>query len=272
MKGVHLLALAACLLAQPARADAPCRLALALGLDVSGSVDSREYALQVGGLIAALRRADVGHALLAQPEAPVSLLVYEWSGPEFQRVLAPWSPIPNQAALEQFAARLSTAQRQAAPPATALGRAVDVGRSYLAQHPGCWQHTLDISGDGKSNSGPHPSLAKARAAQAGVTVNALVIGDDRPNASEARPVGISELTAYFRAYVITGADAFVEVALGFDAYEEAMARKLKRELAQGFLSKAPAPTAPLKSRLVKILNKYSEFGLSNSVQPASKRW
>lgn len=34
----------------PHAAQANCRLALALGLDVSGSVDSREYRLQLDGL------------------------------------------------------------------------------------------------------------------------------------------------------------------------------------------------------------------------------
>ena len=62
-------------------APAECRQALALGLDVSGSVDAGEYALQLGGLAAALESADVRAALLDIPELPVHLTVFEWSGP-----------------------------------------------------------------------------------------------------------------------------------------------------------------------------------------------
>ena len=41
---------------------------------------------------------------------------------------------------------------------------------------------------------------------------------------------MGELVTYFRERVIQGADAFVEVALGFDDYADAMKRKLLREL------------------------------------------
>ena len=47
----------------------------------------------------------------------------------------------------------------------------------------------------------------------------------------ATAFGIAALSAYYHAYVIQGADAFVEVALGFDDYARAMKRKLLKELA-----------------------------------------
>ncbi|MCX8955594.1 DUF1194 domain-containing protein, partial [Ruegeria sp. NA] len=47
----------ACLISGPAFGE--CRQALALGLDVSGSVDSREYRLQLDGLASALTRPEV---------------------------------------------------------------------------------------------------------------------------------------------------------------------------------------------------------------------
>ena len=44
-----------------------CRLALSLGLDVSSSVDAREYRLQTEGLAAALIAPEVRGAFLAAP-------------------------------------------------------------------------------------------------------------------------------------------------------------------------------------------------------------
>ena len=40
-----------------------------------------------------------------------------------------------------------------------------------------------------------------------------------------------QLTKYFREYVITGPDAFVVVAKSFEDFEQAISRKLLREIA-----------------------------------------
>ena len=73
----------------PMSGEAACRQALALGLDVSGSVDDREYRLQTDGLAGALLRGDVQDAFLAFPEAPIRVFVFEWAGAGNQRVLIP---------------------------------------------------------------------------------------------------------------------------------------------------------------------------------------
>lgn len=232
-----LLLAAALLSAQPAIAQ--CRQALALGLDVSGSVDSREYRLQIDGLAAALRHPEVAGALLAMPAAPVRLAVYEWSGTDYQNLLLDWTPIVDAARLEQVIARLSAHQRGQAPPGTALGTAMRTGSALLSRQPDCWKRTLDISGDGKRNVGPHPRDVRAALAATGLTINALVIGADAPSFGDIRQADIGELSSYFNAYVITGPDAFVETAIGFEDYEAAMVRKLKRELEGLALSEAP---------------------------------
>ena len=54
--------------ARPAQAAA-CRQALALGLDVSGSVDTDEYRLQLDGLAAALTSPEVVSALISDAAA-----------------------------------------------------------------------------------------------------------------------------------------------------------------------------------------------------------
>ena len=202
--------------------SADCRQALALGLDVSGSVDAREYHLQLDGVAGALDDPLVRAAILSAPEAPVSLLVYEWSGPTDQRVIAPWRSITGAAALQDLIDGLRQVERAAASPGTALGVAMAAGAAYLAQQPNCLKHTLDISGDGTSNLGPRPRDVKQQLAGKDVTVNALVIepaGNDAP------------LTAYFAAEVVTGPAGFALPAAGFDAYQSAMTTKLLRELA-----------------------------------------
>lgn len=210
-------------LATGARSE-PCRLALALGLDVSGSVDAMEYRLQVQGVAAALTAPSVVAAFLEVPSAPVWLAVYDWSGPASQRVLVDWMPIRAEGDLHAVAVRLAASPRADGDPATALGQAKAIGGALLRQRADCWRLVLDLSGDGKSNSGPVPGAASLP----GITVNALVIGT--PAQADRDTAGVGELVAYFRAEVIEGPGAFVETALGFQDIRTAMERKLLREL------------------------------------------
>ncbi|WP_299419768.1 DUF1194 domain-containing protein [uncultured Shimia sp.] len=215
------------LIALTQAAQASCRQALALGLDVSGSVNETEYHMQLNGLASALENPRVVNALLQPGAAPVYVSVYEWSGPDHQNMIAPWMPITSQAALSDVTTTLRGHSRPKMDVSTGLGPAMLFGAELLHTQPDCWRWTLDISGDGIANTGrlPRDILLSAK-----ITVNALVIG-----AGTSRPSGESReetanLIAYFNARVIRGPDAFVEVAHGFADYEAAMTRKLLREL------------------------------------------
>ena len=87
----------------------------------------------------------------------------------------------------------------------------------------CAALTLDISGDGKNNSGPRPREVRELLAAKGITINGLVIATR----------DIAEMSAYYHAEVIVGPQAFVETAAGFEDYGQAMKRKLLRELVPG---------------------------------------
>lgn len=237
-----LLATVFCALA--AGAEAACRQALAMGLDVSGSVDAREYRLQMDGLAAALDSSKVRQALLTLPGTPVHLLVYEWSGPEDPTVILPWTAVTGPQVLNGIIGQLRSTKRRQATPGTALGLAMREGVAHLKQRADCWKLTLDLSGDGKSNLGPHPMDIKREIEPTGITVNALVIGVDSPSIGDIRQSEISGLSAYYQSNVIVGSDSFVETALGFEDYAEAMARKLERELETLILGQAQDPAIP----------------------------
>lgn len=208
------------LLLWAAPAGAACRQALALGLDVSGSVDGREYRLQLDGLAGALEDPGVREAFLILPEAPVALAVFEWSGPLAQRVLVDWLTIQGPGDLASVAARLRGVARASGDPSTALGTAKGFGAALLGRQPHCWRRVLDLSGDGASNTGPHPRGERPP----GVVINGLVIGGVPEGSLQG------SLRAYYEAYVVQGPDAFIEEAAGFDDFQEAMTRKLKKEL------------------------------------------
>lgn len=217
------------LMAGPGAAES-CRQALALGLDVSGSVDPTEYWLQRGGLAAALTTPEVADAFLAVPGAPVSLFVFEWSGVGYQKVLVPWTPIVSVADLKRAAAAMQAVPRRRGENATGIGAAVLFAGQAFAQVPACWKRTLDLSGDGKNNDGPGPEMLGEETGLADVTINALVIAADPASDADMTQARIAELVAYFQRNVIRGPGAFTEVAIGFREFEAAMKRKLLREV------------------------------------------
>lgn len=216
-------------------AAAPCRLALALAIDVSSSVDAREDALQRNGLAAALVAPDVMRAFLAAP-GPVALSVFEWSSRADQTVLVDWRLIRGAADLHAVAARISGSVRSSEVAATAMGHALAFGSRMLERAPDCARHVIDLAGDGENNDGYGPRLAYKNFAFSGVVVNGLAINGADYEA-EIR------LIDFFRTEVLRGPGAFLEIAQGFEDYERAMRRKLERELT-GPVAGIPPGTAP----------------------------
>ncbi len=183
-------------------AQAACRQALAMGLDVSGSVDAEEYQLQLKGLATALTSPDVTSSILTMPKFPL------------------WPT-----------------QRHDAPATAALGKAILAEVRYLNQKPRCWKRTLDISGDGKGNTGPPPHTVNLPEKIGDVVINALVIGIDATKRLSHEELSVDELATYFSNRVLAGPGAFVEIAVSFDDYEQAMILKLLRELEFSSLSR-----------------------------------
>lgn len=231
----------ACMLAQPAQAA--CRLALALALDVSGSVDGREYSQQTQGVAQALNDPAVQAVLFDAPEIPVYLAIFEWSAASYQRLIVDWTPLAAPSDVDAIRKTLTSWKREAAPEATGIGAALEYGAQLMRRAPLCWDQTLDISADGKNNDWPLPHRLRNSGRLGTMNVNALVIADDFTGTQDRTQNGVAELTAYFHARIIHGPGAFVEVARGYPDYANAMTRKLLRELATRPLGAAPVNEA-----------------------------
>jgi len=93
----------------------------------------------------------------------------------------------------------------------------------MSQAPQCLFQTIDLSGDGSNNDGYGPRIAYRHFAFQNVVVNGLVI-----NAADFE--GELFLIPFFENNVLHGPGAFLEVAQGFEDFERAMRKKLKREL------------------------------------------
>lgn len=220
---------------------AACRLALLLALDVSASIDDREYALQSNGLAAALLSAEVSQAFLRSPN-PVALSVFEWSGQRNQSIVVDWQLIETQSDLLSVARQIRLPYRTEKLSPTSLGNALGFASRQFSNAPECVRKTLDVSGDGTNNDGYPPSSAYRAYPFDGVVVNALAIGGAQH---------LPSLVRYFEIEVIKGPGAFVEIANDHDDFERAMRRKLERELLPYAVGSVPS-SAPLSDRVAQV--------------------
>lgn len=201
-----LAALGAWLLAMPAAlAGGPCAVALLLAMDVSGSVSAAHYALQRDATAEALRSPPVRRAA----ESGLRSAVLMWGSG--QHLVVPFGADPLATA-----ARLEAVARPEAG-ATDVAGAIRAGMAALLAED-CERRVLDLSGDGRHNSGPEAEVAEAvaAAAAAGIEINAL------PIVTEAEP----EVAAWYRAHVTGPAGGFV-----IEAAPEAFARAIRAKLA-----------------------------------------
>ena len=200
-------------------AQARCRLALALALDVSSSVDKNEYDLQRLGLAAALDAPEIRHAILNRAQGDVALAVYEWSGFYQHKLHLDWLLLKSDADISNAALAIGTMARSHDDFPTSIGPALGYGATLLERAPDCDRKVIDISGDGISNYGYGPEAAYKNFMFENVTVNGLVI--------LSSSTGVAE---YYRRNVLHGHNAFLVIAGGFEEFREAMTRKLYREI------------------------------------------
>ncbi|MFO1088226.1 MAG: DUF1194 domain-containing protein [Hyphomicrobiales bacterium] len=216
------LALALALLlgaSMPAAAGQPVSVELVLAVDVSVSVNDSEYALQMSGIANALRRPEVKRLITEQDEG-VALTVMQWAGTATVEQVVPWRLLRTDADIEAMAHGIAVAPRAALSYYTAPAFGI-LGAMRLLERNGFdgAERKIDVSGDGRRNTGPPASAARTLAVAAGITVNGLAIETDD-----------ATLGDWYGREVIGGPGAFVMRVSSFEGFGDAMARKLYREL------------------------------------------
>ena len=221
--------LASALFCAPALA---CDVALVLAIDVSGSVDAKEYRLQADGLSDALGDPVVSEALV---NSQALVAVIQWSGIERQEVSVEWTATETHQDVMALREEIEAIPRAFRNYSTGIGDALSVAIDLHEAAPRqCRRKVIDVSGDGPSNEGAEPKAVHARLDAADITVNGLAI--------EGSEDGIAQ---YYRDHVAYGPGAFVEVAKDYKDFPRAIRKKLLLELADR-LSSAPRmrPHAP----------------------------
>ncbi|MGB0506340.1 MAG: DUF1194 domain-containing protein [Pikeienuella sp.] len=202
-----------------------CHTALVLALDASNSIDSDEHRLQRKGLADALRSPDIQSAIIPYPGDGIVVMAFEWSSPNDQTEVAPWTILSNRQQITAFAKAIEEGPAIFPRRKTAIGSAIAYASKALGKAPiRCRRKVIDISGDGPGNAGPNP---KAIEVEGATVINALVIRN--PTLDSAQPPDTDPLV-YYQKRVIRGPGAFVIVANSYRDYPAAIRRKLLREL------------------------------------------
>lgn len=218
------------LLFLPSLSQAACRQALVLALDVSGSVNDDEYWLQINGLADALDTPNIRALVLSGGNAHLRLAVFEWSSQNHQRIVLPWTSLQSDLDIDNAITRIRAHKKQRQGLKTAIGRAQQYALGLLQRQQACWQHTIDVSADGKNNAGPLPTAVYTHPDFRDVTVNVLVVNDPNEATAKIKQASKANLDAYFATEVLHGAGAFTQETAGYEDYARAMRKKLEREI------------------------------------------
>jgi len=193
---------------------------LVLAIDASASVDDREYHLQLGGISQALRTQEIIDTILQYSDG-VAVSVIHWGGWADSVLDPPWRLLKTDRDIRALADELDEIERRGVGHLTALGHAIEVAVELIDTniYRGR-QRKIDVSGDGRNNSGRAPDLSRQFAFAKGITINGLVILSDDAG-----------LYDYYDANVIVGPSRFLMQIDSYDDYAVAITRKMKRELA-----------------------------------------
>ncbi|MFO0986021.1 MAG: DUF1194 domain-containing protein [Alphaproteobacteria bacterium] len=230
MRAAFLALLFSVLASLPARGDAPeaVDVELILAIDVSGSIDEEEAALQRRGYLAALVDPQVLRAISGGEKRKIGLTYIEWAGYHYQRVIVDWAAISDKASAENFVAKVAQVP-VSTERWTSISGAIEFAmkRFEVSPYRGT-RRVIDISGDGRNNNGRDLGEVRREALDRGIIINGLPIVNDRPTRWGTPPE--RDLDLYYRDFVIGGPGSFYIVADGFQAFANAIRTKLVREI------------------------------------------
>jgi len=237
--GLLVAALAAA--AAPAAAQTAVDLQLVLAVDASGSVNQYRFDLQKQGYAEAFRNPRVLKAIRSGIAGAIAVTVTQWTGPDLQIQVVDWTVLKDEPSANAFAGAIEDTPRQLFSGGTSISGAIDHGVTLLLNsartYPGA-RRTIDVSGDGANNRGRSAHLARDDAVRSGITINGLPILALEPG-----------LDRYYYDNVIGGPGAFMITAQTYEAFAEAVLKKLITEIAARPPSEGPAAARMKRSEI-----------------------
>lgn len=192
---------------------------LQLLIDISGSVNSNEYQLQMNGYKEAFESSNVQNSIVNGTNGKIAVQLIMWSGSSQQEVMIDWTLIDSPIASNAFATTIATLARPFSGM-TAIGKAIDYGYTQFATNnfQGLSQ-VIDVSGDGKNNNGMSPEYARDNALNAGIDkINGIVITSKQNVIDE------------YVDNVVAGDNSFLLATTNFEDFKSAIETKIANEI------------------------------------------
>ena len=215
-----------------ALAAEPVDVMLVLVTDVSRSVDDTEFTLEKDGYGAAFADARVLAAIKGGPIGQIAVSYVEFASASEVRTVVDWHIVRDATSAAAFTGEIKAAQRSYWGR-TSISAGIDHAMQMLIEGGfEAQRRVIDVAGDGTNNSGRETADARDDAVKAGVTINGLAIINEHPVSytfAHVQPPG--GLTAWYADNVTGGNGSFVVEVRSFQAFGEAMTRKLLNEVA-----------------------------------------
>ncbi|MER9235760.1 DUF1194 domain-containing protein [Mesorhizobium sp. M0622] len=226
LDALTLLACLACAPAAPVAAPADAvavDVELVLAVDISQSMDEREFALQRAGYVAALRHPDFINAARAGTSGRIAITYFEWAGTIRDDAVIAWQVIDSKESANAFADKIAARpfrsfRGTSISGALAFGAALFDGMTFVGK-----RRVIDVSGDGPNNSGLPVTTARDAALAKGIVINGL------PILISPSPT-FSHLDRYYAECVTGGPGSFVLPIYAASEFATAIRRKLVLEV------------------------------------------
>ncbi|MCT0205218.1 DUF1194 domain-containing protein [Synechococcus sp. CS-602] len=224
-----------------------------ISIDVSGSIDTSEYNLQLGGYQLAFLDPVVQANIVNS--GGIAVAVGQWSTTAFAPSIG-WTLLQTNAEITAFANLFPGLAREG-DDFTCISCGINAGVAQITSNE---YHSsnlvIDVSGDGVANSPGNDENARLEtvaarnaAEAAGIRVNGLPIG------------GGNALLTYFQDNVIT-ADGFAVQANSFADFDDAVRDKIVTEVVPSPFS--AVAVAPFLACLAKLRRRYTSTSSKSS--------
>ena len=196
---------------------------LVLAVDASGSVDEREYRLQINGIAQAFLDPRVIEAITDGAFGRIGVALVVWAESNRPKARTNWHVIEGVPSAAAFSNRVSGFGRPVGG-GTGIGKAMFFAvRMLETSGLSSRRRVIDVSGDGRETTfrewSVPPDQARHAAIDRGITINGLaILSEDK------------ELKSYYANEVIAGPGSFVMTANSIEDFAAVMRTKLIREI------------------------------------------
>jgi hypothetical protein len=203
----------------------PVDTELSLLVDVSGSIDEDEFALQKKGYANTFLNPNLFNDFISKgPLGKIAVNVIYWSNSLQQKEVVEWTLIDSVSASQQFGNAINATTREffgVTAPGSAIAFATP--KFFNNAFEGTRQ-VIDVSGDGEENDGTDTATERNLALARGIdAINGIIVSSD----PVVKNFYLNEILGGVNG---DGSSAFLVEAATFEEFNSAIDKKIKAEI------------------------------------------